>query len=153
MWGGRADNDGLNALCLVADLNWQEVVMIRALCRYLTQTGLPLSTPYLETVLTQHAEIARLLVGSFRARHDPELPAALRRQETARCEAALATALDAVVGLDEDRILGGLHAVVHASVRTNAFRPVPGPPEPDPPFAVKMQSCRLPLLAHTPAAV
>lgn len=62
VWGGRADNDGFNALCLVADLSWREVVMIRALCRYLAQSGLPLSTPYLESVLTQHAEIARLLV-------------------------------------------------------------------------------------------
>ena len=52
----------------------------------------PLSTPHLEGVLTQHAEIARLLVDLYRARHDPELPVALRRQETARGETALATA-------------------------------------------------------------
>jgi glutamate dehydrogenase len=50
-WIGRVENDGFNRLILKAGLDWRQAALLRALCRYLLQTGLPFSQAYMEQVL------------------------------------------------------------------------------------------------------
>ncbi|GAC1634455.1 MAG: NAD-glutamate dehydrogenase [Nevskia sp.] len=122
VWHGAVENDGLNRLVLGAGLDARQVTMLRAICKYLIQTGLPYSQPYMEALLSEHAPIARLLVRLFETRFAPELEAAARKAEEIRLATALDHALDQVASLDGDRVLRAFLAVIRATLRTNAWQ-------------------------------
>jgi glutamate dehydrogenase len=119
---GDASNDGFNRLVLVAALTWRETALLRAYCRYLLQTGLPFSQPYMEQVLAANGEISTLLVKLFYALFDPDKAAARRNRESAQIREAITAALEDVTSLDEDRILRAFTAVICATLRTNYFQ-------------------------------
>ncbi|HLY84867.1 MAG TPA: NAD-glutamate dehydrogenase domain-containing protein, partial [Acidimicrobiales bacterium] len=120
VWRGAAENDGFNRLVLLAGLGWRDIVVLRAGCKYLRQTGTTFSQAYMEESLANNPDIARRLVELFHARFDPARQATAEG-ETARLVAAIETALDAVVSLDEDRILRGFLYLFRAVLRTNYF--------------------------------
>ena len=116
---GDIENDGLNRLVLGAGLSAREVVVVRALCKYLRQAGLRITEEYLATTLAANPTIAKLAVDLFTARFDPDSP---HGATVERITADLAAAIDAVASLDEDRILRALVGVVRAATRTNAYQ-------------------------------
>ncbi len=71
-WRKRCENDGFNRLVLRAHLDWRQVSMLRACCKYLLQTGTPFSQSYMEQTLSAWPLVARLLVEYFEARFDPD---------------------------------------------------------------------------------
>jgi len=71
VWQGQAENDGFNRLISTAGLNWQQVAMLRAYCKYLLQTGVPFSQSYVENTFNHYPLLARLLVELFAARFEP----------------------------------------------------------------------------------
>ena len=129
-WRGEIEVDGFNRLVLRAELSAREVAMLRALARYLRQTGSTFSQAYMEETLTDHAAITRKLVELFRVRFDPAR--ADERGEAAEALAARIEAeIDAVPSLDEDRILRSFLRLVQATLRTNWFqRASDGRPKP-----------------------
>ena len=70
-WAGQLENDGFNRLILLAGLDWKQVAMLRAYCKYLMQVGAPFSQSYVEATLARYPLLARLLVQYFEARFDP----------------------------------------------------------------------------------
>ncbi len=121
IWSGAMEGDGFNRLVLAGGLAWRQVVVLRALCKYLRQTGIAFSQAYMEETLTENPTLARRVVELFLARFDP------RRQTDAEVQcAALAKEieqeLDKVESLDEDRILRRFVNLVDAMVRTNYFQ-------------------------------
>jgi len=72
IWRKRCENDGFNQLILLAHLNWRQVSLLRACCRYLLHTDIPFSQAYMEETLAARPLIARLLVEYFDIRFDPE---------------------------------------------------------------------------------
>ncbi len=80
IWSGDAENDGFNRLVLGANLDWRQVTVLRAYCKYLLQTGIPFSQAYMEETLARYPVHARLLVDLFEARFDPSRTAAGRTQ-------------------------------------------------------------------------
>lgn len=72
IWRGNAENDGFNRLILLANLEWRQVAMLRGYCKYLLQTGVPFSQPYMEETLCRHPVMARLLVELFEAKFHPQ---------------------------------------------------------------------------------
>lgn len=80
IWSGDAENDGFNRLVLGASLDWRQVTVLRAYCKYLLQTGAPFSQVYMEETLARYPVHARLLVDLFEARFDPARTAAGRTQ-------------------------------------------------------------------------
>ena len=67
MWGGEAENDGFNRLVLQVGLNWRQVVVLRAYCKYLLQLGIPFSQAYMEETLARNPGLARLAAELFDA--------------------------------------------------------------------------------------
>ena len=51
---GHAESDGFNRLVLAAGLDWRQALILRAVCRYLLQTGIPFSQRYMEAVLARN---------------------------------------------------------------------------------------------------
>src|SRR3984893_470800 len=105
VWTGRMDSDSFNQLTLSAGIPWRIVIVMRAYCRYLLQTGLPFSLGYIAQVLVNNAPIARTLADLFVARFDADLPATVRPSALGRLEKRIRAALEEVTRSDEDRIL------------------------------------------------
>ena len=122
VWRGEVENDGLNKLVLGAGLDARQVTLLRAICKYLIQTGLPFSQSYMETLLSEHADIARLLVALFETRFALKLAPERRQNEDMKIGQALDHALDHVASLDGDRVLRSFLAVIRATLRTNYFQ-------------------------------
>lgn len=71
VWNGDAESDTFNKLILCAGMDWKQVAMLRAYCKFLLQTGVPFSQQYMEQALTRYPLLARVLVELFEARFDP----------------------------------------------------------------------------------
>jgi glutamate dehydrogenase len=124
-WSGAIENDGFNRLLLGADLSARQIVVLRACCRYLLQTGVPFSQTYMERALGANAAIARNLVRLFQARFNPAAGRAARgrEREADAIIAQIRTGLDAVASLDDDRILRAYLTLIQATTRTNFYQP------------------------------
>ncbi|MGQ0623929.1 MAG: NAD-glutamate dehydrogenase [Sporichthyaceae bacterium] len=121
---GRAESDGFNRLIPRAGLNWTQAAVLRAYAKYLRQAGTTFGVEYIESVVTSHADIARMLVRLFEARFNPALGAADESDRVAVCAALaadLSAELDDVASLDADRILRAYLTLITATLRTNAF--------------------------------
>ncbi len=151
------ENDGFNRLVLIARLSWRDVLILRAICKYLLQIRIPFSQSYIQRSLAGNPHIARLLVELFHARLDPEtLEEAEARSEAIRGQ--ILEGLDGVANLDEDRILRRYLYTILAILRTNFYqldengrsrgylsfkldpRSVPELPEPKPMFEIFVYS-------------
>lgn len=117
----RAENDLFNQLTLKAGLAWDDVVVLRALARYLKQVGLAYSQRYLAQVLAAHADAAVALVDLFHAEHNPGFEGD-RGAASAKAEAVIDAALERTTSLDEDRILRRFRNLIAASLRTNFYQ-------------------------------
>jgi glutamate dehydrogenase len=115
---GELENDGLGALVLGARLTGRQIMILRAIDKYLRQAGITFSDQYIERTLLAHPAIARLLVELFEARFDPH---GLDRAAAEPLVGAIEQAVDAVQSLDEDRILRSFLSVVCAVTRTNYY--------------------------------
>ncbi|MEI2826180.1 MAG: NAD-glutamate dehydrogenase domain-containing protein [Dermatophilaceae bacterium] len=126
VWRGDAESDGFNALVLQAGLDWRQVVILRAIAKYLRQTQSQFSQDYVESALVTNADIARALVELFETRFDPSRYAGeaseARAEATAAVTAKIMDALDGVTSLDQDRIIRALLSVVQATLRTNFYQ-------------------------------
>ncbi len=152
-WRGDAETDRFSALVLRAGLPWREVAVLRAYARYARQLGSPYGVAYMADTLLAQPDVARGLVELFRARFDPTV--AERDKATDDVLADLRPRIDAVTGLDADRILRGYLAMITATLRTNWFRDraflsfkinpaqVPDMPAPRPKFEIFVYSPRV----------
>jgi len=130
VWHGLAENDGFNRLVLRARLDWREIIVLRAYCKYLRQVRATFSQEYMESALDSNPHLARLLVDLFDARFNPAR-ADNRLQACAALDEVIEFALDEVANLDEDRILRGFFRAIHATLRTNFYqRGADGRPKP-----------------------
>ncbi len=119
--GGVAENDRFNELVVAAGFDPRAVVLLRAMFRYLRQTGLTYGLITVVDGLRRHPHIARAIVDLFAADHDP----ACKKRDAAReaADAAIERGLSQVAAIDEDRVLRLLRAVVRATLRTNFYAP------------------------------
>jgi glutamate dehydrogenase len=122
VWQGRAESDGFNRLVLAAGLDWRQALVLRAVCRYLLQTGLPFSQRYMESALLRHPALAARLAWMFEARFDPRLAPAKRASQQQALAREIDEALEKVTSPDDDRILRAFRAVVTTALRTNHFQ-------------------------------
>ena len=130
VWRGEVENDGFNRLVLRAELDWRDIVVLRAYSRYLHQAGTPFSSEYIERALSFNHEITAMLVKLFHARFNPEL----HQDSAATCSDlinAIEAALENVISLDEDRILRNFLSLIQATLRSNHYQPAAdGKPKP-----------------------
>jgi glutamate dehydrogenase len=121
IWQGRVEIDRFNELVMRARLTWQQVVLLRAYAKYLRQASFPYSQSHIETVLNDHPSTAWSLVVLFEALFDPRPSGSPTSRDAQAAAAAVAADIDALVGLDTDRILRAFASLVQATLRTNYF--------------------------------
>jgi len=133
VWRGRAENDSFNRLVLELGCSWREAALVRALARYRQQTGLDPSQAVQARALSEHPEVARLILELFATKFDPAsaVTDAQRALAAAELQARIIAALQKVESLDADRVLRRLAALVGATTRTNFYQSGPdGAPKP-----------------------
>ncbi|HUO71520.1 MAG TPA: NAD-glutamate dehydrogenase [Solirubrobacteraceae bacterium] len=142
VWRGELEDDRFNALVLRAALTGEQIVIIRAVAKYLRQAGIAFSDRYMERTILAHPEVTVMLVGLFAARFHPE-----QRDSAAaeRLVGEIEDAIDAVQSLDEDRILRSFLAVIRAMLRTNYYR-VDDAGRPRPFLSFKLDPSLVPVL-------
>jgi len=136
--GGQAENDAFNQLVLFAGLETRAVVWLRAWFRYLRQTGVAFGLATVVDAFRLAPQATAALIKLFASAHDPS-----GQQGRASAVAAAGTAFDEALkevrGIDDDRILRLMRAVVGATLRTNAFSC-----KPDEALAFKIDSKQVP---------
>ncbi len=70
---GELESDSLNKLIILGGLTWRQINLLRALVKYLLQTGLPYSKEYIEKAMIQHPHISRWLIELFTIKFSPKL--------------------------------------------------------------------------------
>ena len=135
VWSREAENDGFNRLVLAAELEWHEIVVLRAYAKYIRQIGVNVSEQLIQQTLASHSDVARLLTQLFQTHFDPALGAATlrgasmassgvtgRHLAAGGIRAQVEDALDRVKNPDEDRILHLYLTLIEATLRTNYYQ-------------------------------
>jgi glutamate dehydrogenase len=138
VWTGEIENDGFNRLVLSAGLQWRQVTVLRAACKFLLQAGIPFSQAYMEETLERHPPITCMIVRLFESLFDPDAQDRAEAQAK-KLHGDLMTALEAVSSLDEDRILRRFVNLVESTRRTNYYQ-VDEAGQPRPWLALKLDS-------------
>jgi glutamate dehydrogenase len=118
---GDVASDPLNALVLTAALSWKQVDVLRAYLRYGRQLQIKLSQARAFDLLKSMPKVASLLVALFEARLSADLTGD-RAAAVATASEALEDALRKLRTHDEDLLVRTLANLVHATIRTNAWR-------------------------------
>ncbi len=141
---GRAENDGYNALVLIAGAQWRDVAMVRTISRYLRQARIAYSQDYMWTTLRRHPAVAASIVQLFHTRFDPRLE--VTAEERAASQTALLAEIEAalagVESLDEDRILRHFVNGVTSALRTSFYQLEQGG-QPKQTIAIKFDSRKI----------
>jgi len=122
MWDGLAEVDPFNLLVARVGLSWRQAALLRAYARFLKQVGLPFGPAQVVAVLERHADTTGLLVELFTSLLDPDTSDAGDAVVAADLAERARAAIEAVSGIDDDRILRAYLALVRATVRTDFFR-------------------------------
>jgi len=122
IWDGQMEDDGFNRLVITAGLGWRDITLVRAYCKYLRQAAIAFSQAYMEATLNANPGITRNIVQLFHVRNDPAFTAN-RDEKSLQIVEKIGQKLDAVVNLDEDRILRRYLNAVQCTLRTNFYQP------------------------------
>ena len=129
---------------LATGLTAREIIVLRAYCRYLLQTGVPFSQIYMERTLVANATIAKNLMRLFALYFEPRL-AVRASARAAQLLAGIRSSFDGVTSLDEDRILRAYLNVIGATLRTNFYQ-TDGTGQAKPYIAFKLDPQKIPEL-------
>jgi len=122
IWQGLADNDSFNVLITTANLEWRQVVMLRAYAGYMHQTLFPFSANYMALALVNQAELARKLVELFSLKFDPDRVDEQTPQRLDALHQDILARLDSVQNLNDDRIIRRFLALIDNTLRTNFYQ-------------------------------
>ena len=135
---GAAEDDPFNRLVAATGLTPREANWLRAIYRYLRQTGVSYTIYTVVDALVGAPQVTRAMIDLFVARHDPAF-AGDREEAFAAAQAAFTRGLAKVTAINDDRLLRLYRAVVGAVLRTNAFAPAAAEA-----LAFKLDSARVP---------
>jgi glutamate dehydrogenase len=119
---GAAESDDFNKLVMGAGLAWRDVVILRAVARYLRQAAITFSLPYMQAALVRNPDLAALLVALFYARNEPDGATRERGNNIIAIEQQIESALRDVPSLDDDRIIRRFKNAVDSVLRTNFWQ-------------------------------
>jgi glutamate dehydrogenase len=154
VWKGECESDSLNRLVVTAGLDWRQVQILRAYRKYHHRVNASFPVEYKNEAFAAHPHVAATLIRLFEEKFDPARPRDPGSLEEVRKE--ILADLDAIVSLEQDRILRNALGVIEATVRTNAYKPrattlsfkfrsadVPEMPRPTPQFEIFVYSTEM----------
>ncbi|MGD9664569.1 MAG: NAD-glutamate dehydrogenase domain-containing protein, partial [Novosphingobium sp.] len=119
----KATSDPFNRLVTQASLDAGQTDGMRAIYRYLRQTGTNFTLDTAVNALVQAGTVTQGLIRLFHALHDPAIKPSAREDMADTARRAISAGLAKVDAINDDRLLRAYHAVIEACERTNAFAP------------------------------
>jgi glutamate dehydrogenase len=121
---GLLDNDSLSKLIVLSAFNWWQVKLLKALTRYLHQTGFPYGKGYVQLALIKHFLYSRMLIDLFEVKFNP---AKVNRadffdKETIILKDKIINYLNTIKNSSEDKVLRNMLDIINAIVRTNYYQ-------------------------------
>ncbi|MGR9051660.1 MAG: NAD-glutamate dehydrogenase domain-containing protein [Gammaproteobacteria bacterium] len=120
---GRAENDVLNSLLVLAGLPWQPIDVLRAYRNYYLQLGFQTTGTSFNHALINNPKAVRSLFDYFDARFRPDPawsdPAVREEQALFPLRLELLEHMTAVNDINDDKILRTLFNLIDATMRTN----------------------------------
>ncbi len=123
---GVVPSDMLNAMVLSAGLDWRQVDLLRSHIEYFNQIQVGLTRHFMCEAMLQNPLAARLLIAYHEARFAPGQTACVRDDREQELRVDFARYRDRVESLNEDRALGAIFELIHATLRTNFFATIDG---------------------------
>ncbi|AIL65445.1 NAD-specific glutamate dehydrogenase [Rickettsiales bacterium Ac37b] len=121
IWLNKVQNDSLNKLILRANLSYRQVMLVRAICKYIRQTGFSYSEEYVNDILTRNPQLCKLMVKLFYSRFDPRLKGS-REKQIKQSLQEIDDKLSTIVSNIEDFVLRKVLDIIKAILRTNYFQ-------------------------------
>ncbi|MBB3034223.1 NAD-glutamate dehydrogenase [Alteriqipengyuania lutimaris] len=121
---GLAEDDPFNRLVLSTGLEAREAEWLRAIYRYLRQTGMGFTIYTVVDALAHAPKVTRALIALFVARHDPAFEGDREAAESDAQE-RIKEGLHDVAAINDDRLLRLYRSTIEAMLRTNAFALTP----------------------------
>lgn len=119
MGEGELASDSLSKLLVLSGIDWTKVKLLKALSRYLHQTGLPYGKGYVQQTLVKHNKYTEKLIEYFAFKHDPQNNSS---QQAELLSNEMKDYLDTVSSSTEDKVLQNMYGAVDAIVRTNFYQ-------------------------------
>lgn len=134
MAAGVLTSDTLSKLLVMGGFDWMKVKLIKALSRYLHQTGFTYGKGYVQLTLVKHYAFTKMLVELFTALFHPDKVSSKviggnlkglkdnHEKENQDLDKKILDYIDGVESSAEDKVLRHMHAIIKAIVRTNFFQ-------------------------------
>lgn len=121
IWHHKAESDNLDGLIFNEVLVARDIMVLRAIAKYMQQAKVSYSQEYIHNTLNKHTGIAELLVRLFHVKFDPA-ETAERDQISQELGKQIEAKLQEVSSLDEDKILRWYLIIINAMLRTNFYQ-------------------------------
>lgn len=115
----QAAKTKLNTLALRANLNAQEIGVLRSITAYANQLLESNMEDEISSILIKHSEIAGAFISYFHSKFDPSLQS--KKPSLKKLEDEIIKKIDKLENIEEDKILRLISDALFASVRTNFF--------------------------------
>ncbi|MEM7696380.1 MAG: NAD-glutamate dehydrogenase [Pseudomonadota bacterium] len=122
VWDGLAESDGFNALLLNAGLDWRQIAILRALSRYLRQTGIAYGQGLIAETLNRYPDVARALIELFEVRFDPTKNDEGRAEAEKEIHWGLEELYQDIQSLADDTIVHRISNLIEGTLRTNVYQ-------------------------------
>ncbi len=118
---GILKSDSLNKLIVLSNFNWWQVKLVKALTRYLHQTGFIYGKGYVQLTLIKHFLYTKMLVDLFDARFNPKN---FSDERVNILQKNIVSYLDSIDNSSEDKVLRSMFNIIKAIVRTNCYQTI-----------------------------
>ena len=119
-WSREMEDDRMNSLVLLAGLSWRQVAMMRALAKYLRQSGFAQVRTSIEQALCSYPAIVRQIADLFDVRLSPAAKDHAKQAE--KQVAAIEAALASVASATHDLIFRRYVELIQCILRTNYYQ-------------------------------
>jgi len=141
---GYGSSDQFNRLFLICGLTVPQVRLLRAYARYMRQIGFNLSYRYMALTLGRYPQITKQLVALFDSKFNLDVATIKERKVIIKqASQGIGNALEAVAGVDDDRILRQYLSLILATKRTNYYT-ISSEPQNNPYIAFKLKPSEIP---------
>ncbi|WP_316353229.1 NAD-glutamate dehydrogenase [Candidatus Trichorickettsia mobilis] len=120
---GHLSADSLSKLVVLCGFNWHRIRLLRALTRYLHQTGFAYGKGYVQLTLIKHYNFTELLIALFEAKFNPFTA---NMDVVNQITDKVIVYLDTVTNSTEDKVLRSMFNLLEAMVRTNYYQFIDG---------------------------
>jgi len=122
IWNKQAEDDVLNSLIGKAKMPWRDVLVLRAMVKYMRQTSIQYTPTYMMQAVTENPDIADLMLEYFYGAHKPAHDDETRKKLMSSNKRKVKNKLEKVSSYDQDRILRSMLQIMDATTRTNFFQ-------------------------------